>query len=131
MMYAEYMRYEYDVSLANKIDERINLLDIENNKEIPVVFDGMLVSPAVRNSSRGHNVGVSFFEWHWASNPTGVAHIALGFMKTLGYNNYRMPTDDECKKGLEIAKTMKVWPSPYAVKYEDGIVVVKLPQSLN
>ena len=131
MLYAEYMRYEYDVSLANKIDERINLLDIEDNKEIPILFDGMLVSPAVKNGLRGNNVGVSFFEWHWTGDPTGVTHIALGFMKTLGYNNYRMPTDNECQKGLKIAKTMKAWPSPHAVKYEDGIVVVKLPQPLN
>ena len=51
-------------------------------------------------------------------------------MRTIGCV-YKSPTERDCKKGKDIAKSMKSWPSPYAVKYEEGIVVVKLSEPLN
>ena len=133
VFYTEYMRYSYDVFVANKIEERINQLDIENQHSKPIVFVNILRSPVVAKEMKCNNVGVSFFEWYNPNDPNmplGVTYVARGFMQTIGYN-YKLPTSEECKKALKISKTMKLWPSPYSVKYEDGIIVVKLPEEFS
>ena len=133
VFYSEYMRYNYDVFIANKIEERINILDIEDQHSKPIVFVNLLRSPVVAKDMKCNNIGVSFFEWynpHDPNMPLGVTYVARGFMQTIGYN-YKLPTNEECKRALEISKNMKLWPSPYSVKYEDGIIIVKLPEEFS
>lgn len=133
VFYTEYMRYNYDVFVANKIEERINQLDIEDQHSKPIVFVNFLKSPVVAKEMKCNNIGVSFFEWYNPNDPNmplGVTYVARGFMQTIGCN-YKLPTSEECKKALEISKTMKVWPSPCSVKYEDGIIIVKLPEEFS
>ena len=133
VFYTEYMRYNYDVFVANKIEERINQLDIEDQHSKPIVFVNLLRSPVVAKDMKCNNIGISFFEWYNPNDPNrplGVTYVARGFMQTIGYN-YKLPTKDECKKALEISKTMKLWPNPYSVKYEDGIIIVKLPEEFS
>ena len=117
LLYSRYMRYQSEVELAHKISERIANLNIENIEDVPIDFIGIMYPEPVHLKT--------FFEC-WSPS-TGVAGSALSFMKTIGYN-YKMPNEEDHKKAKEIAKTMKIWPSKEAVKYEDGIIVIKLSE---
>ena len=120
LLYSRYMRYQSEVELANKISERISNLNIENIQEVPIDFVGIMYPEPVHLKT--------FFEC-WSPN-TGVAGTALGLMKTLGYD-YRGPNEEDHKRAKEIARNMKSWPNSEAVRYEDGIVVVKLSEEPN
>ena len=122
-MYTDYMKYQCEIALASKISERIDKLDIENMKDIPVAFFGRL-HPTTPCEIRGEVINLSFFE----ADSTFVFDISnriLDFMKTIGYD-YKKPTTIDCKRAKEIAKTMKSWPNSEAIRFEDGIVVIKL-----
>ena len=123
LMYTDYMKYQCEIALASKISERIDKLDIENMKDIPVAFFGRL-HPTTPCEIRGEVINLSFFE----ADSTFVFDISnriLDFMKTIGYD-YKKPTTIDCKRAKEIAKTMKSWPNSEAIRFEDGIVVIKL-----
>lgn len=125
LLYSEYMRYQSEVALANKISERISNLNIENIKDTPVDFVGIMNPVPTNLKTRNGTTGSSFFEC-WSSG-TGVAGSALSFMKTIGLE-YKGPDEEDHKKAKEIAKTMKSWPSSEAVKYQNNIIVVKLSE---
>ena len=122
-MYTDYMKYQCEIALASKISERIGKLDIENMKDIPVTFVGRL-HPSTPCEIRGEVIDFSFFEAD-SNLIFGVSNRILNFMKTVGYR-YKNPSISDCKKAQKIAKTMESWPNSEAIKFEDGIVVVKL-----
>lgn len=123
LMYTDYMKYRCEIALAGEISERIGKLDIENMKDIPVTFVGRL-HPSTPCEIRGEVIDFSFFEAD-STFIFGVSNRILNFMKTVGYK-YKNPSISDCKKAKKIAKTMESWPNTEAVKFEDGIVVVKL-----
>lgn len=117
LMYTGYMNYQSEVAMANKISERISMLNAKNKNNIPLVFVGNL--PRVPNTpvaTNGEVINLSFFMED---------QRALGFMKTIGYS-YKEPTEEECIKARKIAEAMPCWPNSGAVKYEDGVIIVKL-----
>lgn len=126
LLYTDYMKYQGEIALAGKIDERISSLDLENIKDVPVAFVGGLRVSGTPNPTSGDVINLSFF---YADRGTAFDSSLriLGLMKTVGYN-YKAPSNNDYLRAKEIAKNMKAWPSPHAVKYEKSVVVVKLPE---
>lgn len=123
LLYTDYMKYQCEVTLANKISERIDKLNIKNIKDVSVAFVGRL-HPSTPCEIHGEVIDFSFFEAD-STLIFGVSNRILNFMKTIGYN-YKNPTISDCEKAQKIAKKMEPWPNSEAVRFEDGIVVVKL-----
>ena len=117
MFYTDYMRYQSEVALANKVSIRIDNLDLKNLNNIPVaIIGGFEHVPSTPVFINGETINLSFF---WGR--------VIDFMKTIGYY-YRNATDEEQLLAKKIAKNMKSWPSPESVKYEDGVIIVKLSE---
>ena len=117
------MKYQCEVTLANKISERIDKLNIKNIKDVSVTFVGRL-HPSTPCEIHGEVIDLSFFEVD-STLIFGVSNRILDFMKMIGYN-YKKPTISDCEKAQKIARKMESWPNSEAVRFEDGIVVVKL-----
>lgn len=118
LFYTEQIKYEDDVRLADKISEKIELLNLGEIPEYPVVLVGGHRSK-VPNQLRGEFLGLSWFEYG------GDSHRALGFMRTIGYP-YITATDEETQRAKEIAQTMDVWPNNGSVIFKDGLIIVRL-----
>ena len=127
MLYYDYMKYQSEVTMANKISERIGKLNVEDINNVPVVFVGKISPTVVPKDMKGSMLGQSFFEW--GTKAEEITFRVLGFMRTMG-NNYKNPTSEDCDKAREISKTIEAWPSSGAVTYSDGIIVVKLSEEL-
>lgn len=117
MFYTDYMKYQSEVELANKISSRIENLDLKDINNTPVaIVGGYAHVPNTPVAINGEFINLSFFIDRGRS---------MSFMKTIGYF-YKYATDEEFLLAKKIAENMKVWPSPESVRYEQGIVVVKL-----
>ena len=127
MLYYDYMKYQSEVTMANKIAERIGKLNVEDINNVPVVFVGKISPTVVPKNMKGSMLGQSFFEW--GTKAEEITFRVLGFMRTIGYN-YKNPTSEDCDKARDISKTMEAWPCSEAVTYNDGIIVVKLSDEL-
>lgn len=123
-MYTDYMKYQSEVALANKISYKIDSLQSDYGKDIPVVFVGSTHPLNTPNESKGEVIGSSFFEWDKECE-FGSNYRILGFMKTIGYP-YKEPNQEQINKGKEIAKTMPSWPNQNSVVFKDDLIVVKL-----
>lgn len=123
LMYNDYMKYQSEVNLANKITDRIDSLNLDNVSDYPVVFVGSIYPSNVKMVY--DVIGRSFFNFDAIMSPLGNTGRILGFMNTIGYP-YKAPTNEEIEKGKAIAKDMKNWPNTDSVKFKDGIIVVKL-----
>mgnify|MGYP005759750797 FL=1 len=122
--YTEYVVYDEDVRLAEKISDRIDQLNLGESPEEPVVFVGSRI-PALNPSAYAHisMSGYSFFEISFST-----AHgtwVMRNFMMTLGYN-YKYPSDEQFIAAEEYAKTMESWPNTNSVAVHDGMIIVKL-----
>ena len=124
LMYTDYMKYQSEVTLANKISERIDMLNLDDKFKYPVVFVGKLHPLSTPNESREDVIGFSFFEWDY-NTPHGSNYRILGFMKTIGYE-FRAPTVDEIEKGKNLAEDMNCWPNANSVQFREDIILVKL-----
>ena len=117
MFYTDYMQYESEVDLANKISSKIDSLDIKEINNTPVaIVGGYAHVPNTPVAINGEFVNLSFFIDRGRY---------MGFMKTIGYY-YKYDTDEEFLLAKKIAQNMKPWPSPESIKYEQGVVVIKL-----
>lgn len=124
LLYTDYMKYQSEVSLANKITDRIDNLNLDDNFKYPVAFVGSIHPLSTPNELRGDIIGASFFEWD-STAPYGSNYRILGFMRTIGYP-YKWPNMEEIERSKKIATEMKCWPNTESVKFKDGIIVVKL-----
>ena len=120
----DYMKYQSEVALANKISDRIDSLNLDNIFNYPVVFVGSMHPMNTPSETREDVIGSSFFEWD-TPTPYGSNYRILGFMKTIGYQ-FRNPTLEEIEKGKTLAKDMRCWPNTNSVQFKDGIILVKL-----
>lgn len=123
-LYTDYVKYQKEVLVAEQINSRINELEIENLEDIPVVYIGHLHLVDEIEQKSWEVIGYSFFEWDYEAN-YGNNYRIWGFMKTLGFENVN-PTSKQIEQGRIIADTMQAWPANSSVKYEDGIIIVKL-----
>lgn len=123
-MYTDYMKYQSEVFLANKISTKIDALNLGTIPEYPVVFVGKIHPINTPVELRGEVIGSSFFEW---DNETdfGSNFRILGFMKSIGYP-YKVPNQSEIDRGKKISRAMPVWPNNGAIKFTDNLIVVRL-----
>lgn len=120
IFYGEYMKYQMDVALASKISMRIDMLDLGEMPNKPVVYIGNH-RPNYREEVvlRKECIGYSFFEWETAPR------MEL-FMDTLGYI-YKRPTQEQRELGKVYAKDMPVWPHNGAVAVKEDMIIVNFP----
>lgn len=124
LYYTDYMEYQSEVALANKITARVEELNLGENLNYPVVFVGSYHPAGTPLELRGNVIGSSFFEWD-KETPFQCNYRINGFFKTIGYV-YVVPTQAQIDKGKEIAKDMKSWPNTECIEFKDDIIVVKL-----
>lgn len=118
--YGDFIRYNQDVNLANKISEKINELNLGEYPEYPVVFIGYNSSNDENYVIKNEVIGSSIFEWDM-----GNIVRQNYFMKTLGYT-YIFPSNEEVQLGYEISKNMEIFPNEGSVVFKDKVIVVKL-----
>lgn len=127
--YSDYIRYQQDVALANKITYKIDEIQAEYDKNYPVVFIGKYEHKLPSSCIKGEAIGASFFNWYPEQSTWEATDRVLSFMDSLGYN-YRFPSEKEMDKGRMNSKNMPSWPNKDSVKLEDGIIIVKLSDSV-
>lgn len=125
LLYSDYMKYEAEVRLATKISNRIDELNLGETPAYPVVFVGSYHPSSTPLELRTDVIGASFFEWDSSYALGGSTGRIQGFMNSIGIT-YLSPSIEDAAKAKEIAKTMDTWPNTGSVKFEDGIIVVKL-----
>ena len=126
LYYTQYVQYEEDVRVAEKISNQIEQLGLGENPVEPVVFVGWRVpqkNSMCYESNDLELIGRSFFEVCFSTmhGSTVINH----FMDTLGYS-YIMPSQEQCDKDQNIAQTMENWPNDGSVIEKEGIIIVKL-----
>lgn len=124
MFYTEYVQYQEDVRLALKISNRIDMLDLGESPEEPLVFVGAR-SPQLNNSSIRNleNIGHSFFEWSFTTDYG--SFIMRNFMASIGYY-YNSPTTEQIEIAEQAAQNMEIWPASDSVSVVEGVIVVRL-----
>lgn len=124
LLYTDYMKYQSEVALANKISTRIENLNLGEIPKNPVVFIGSYHPINTPLELRGDIIGASFFEWD-SVTPYGSNYRILGFMQTIGYP-YINPTQEQIEAGKKASPNMGSWPNTDSVRFVDDIIVVKL-----
>lgn len=126
LYYTQYVQYEEDRCVANKIAERIEQLGFGEIPEKPVAFVGARKpqkNPSCMESEDLELIGRSFFEVSY-----GVEHgtwVMRNFFVTQGYP-YVLPTPEESKNAGMAAQDMPSWPDVGCVAEKDGIIIVNL-----
>lgn len=126
LYYTQYVQYEEDVRVAEKISTQIEQLNLGEIPSEPVVFVGGRAPKKNQSCYQGSElelIGRSFFEVSY-----GTVHgswVMNHFMETLGYP-YMMPGEEDCKKAEQIAENMPSWPNEGSIIEQDGIIIVKL-----
>lgn len=124
MFYTEYVQYNEDVRVAEKISERIETLGLGEEPELSVVFIGRRVPILNRSVSQSYELlGKSFFELSFDTNHG--SFVMNNFMNTLGYP-YKMPTAKEISAAQEYSTSMPSWPEEESVQMHENIIIVKL-----
>lgn len=125
LLYSDYMKYEAEVRLATKISNRIAELNLGETPAYPVVFVGSYHPTSTPLELHTDVIGASFFEWDSSYALGGSTGRIQGFMNSIGIM-YLSPSIEDAAKAKEIASTMDTWPNTGSVKFEDGVIVVKL-----
>lgn len=116
-----------DEALAREIyAETQKYRDPEHPEEMPVIFSGWKSQTPLRvNSLRWDAMGLSFFEIDHGT--LSASERISRFMTAIGLPTAD-PTEDDFQKGKKIAADMPVWPLEGSVRYQDGVIVVKLSE---
>lgn len=124
LFYSDNQRYKEDISIANRIGERISLLPLaeDTRKSDTVVFVGSYVPSNNPSIIRSEIIGRSFFEWEG-----GNTYRIIAFMNGLGYD-YTSPTKEQLSVSKELSRDMPVWPDLGSIEQKEGIIIVKLSE---
>lgn len=126
LYYTQYVQYEEDVQLAEKITDRIEQLGFGEIPEEPVVFIGSRTpqkNPSCFQSDQLELIGRSFFEVSYGTNHG--TWVMRNFLKSLGYP-YVLPNLEQEQLAEKTAADMPSWPDKGSVIEKDGVIVVKL-----
>lgn len=125
LYYTQYVQYEEDVRLAEKISDRIEKLGYGEMPKEPVVFIGSRepqMNAACIDNSKLSLIGKSFFQISF-----GTAHgtwVMNHFMSTIGYS-YVYPITEQISIAEQAAVDMPVWPDEGSVIEKNGCIIVK------
>lgn len=126
LYYTQYIQYEEDVRVAEKISDQIELLNLGEIPKEPVVFVGARTAkknPSCIPGNQLELIGKSFFEVSFGTeHGTWVMH---NFMATLGYS-YSFPDGAQIAEAERAAAEMPTWPTTGSVVMKNGIIIVKL-----
>ena len=126
LYYTQYIQYQEDVRVAQKISDRIEALGLGEIPEEPVVFVGArtpLKNAVCYSDDELELIGKSFFAISY-----GTGHgtwVMRNFMTSLGYP-YVFGDDQDFAKADQLAAAMPSWPAKGSVAEKDGIIIVKL-----
>ena len=120
----DYNRYQQDVILANKIDDKIQQLNLGEAPNLPVVFIGKHQQLIDQNIIKQEVLGFSFFEWD-----NGNQYRINNFMRSLGHV-YKNPSEDQINKALTDSIKMPKWPLKGSIALKNGLIIVKLSEDI-
>jgi hypothetical protein len=122
LFYTNYVSWQADRDMANRIIERIYSLDLPEAEQIQVAFIGKYDHPGNELFFKTNDIfGASFFYWD-NGNPDRMN----GLFKSIGINNLRVVPQNIRNKISESVDSMPCWPQKGSVALSGDIVVVKL-----
>ncbi len=132
LFYSDTVRYQGDITVANKIQSSIESKDWYNNNEsyVLVLLGNYRVKP-INFMLYGEVMGHSFFEFdypYWY----GPSRRANTFMRTLGYY-YKYPRESEFQEAKEfvVENNIPSFPSKDSINKLGNMIVVKLSDQLD
>jgi hypothetical protein len=122
LFYSNYVSWQADRDMANRIVERIYQLDLPiTNQKIPVAFIGYYNHEENKLFLKSNDVfGASFFGWD-----NGNPYRMLYFFKTLGINELTLVPNKKIDEISDKIKIMPNWPLKGSVALIKDVVVVK------
>jgi hypothetical protein len=123
LFYSDYLTGQEDRDFANRIIDRIFLLDIDFGKthSIPIAFIGKKRYSSNSSIIKSETFGSSFFEYGG-----GNQHRMLFFLKILGYGEFAPANKEQFNYALQESANMQSWPHSGSVAYKEHMVIVKL-----
>ena len=121
--YASKLRYEQDMSILQSIKDRCYQIpeftaELKKNRKIPMAVVGNLYFPKYRNFPMWNDSMLNCtFE------PAVVINLHL-----LGETCFYPASTAEMKRVFPVAMSMPSWPAQGSVRYENGIMIVKLSE---
>lgn len=119
------LTYENDREVASQIVSQMHSMGA-SDAGMHIAMVGCLDSFQSDEELRREIIGYSIFEWDFLG-PVGVTRRGIGFMQAHGYP-YEAATEEEYAAALETSKDMPSWPSDGAVRFSDGVVIVKFSE---
>lgn len=126
IFYSEKVRFNSTVQLSYEIKNRIDLLDLGDVPDQPVVFIG---SPAdacnascIPENQIAGMTGWSTFRLTVTSYQG--TFVKNNFMRGLGIT-YHRPNKSQVDKAVAISADMSSWPSTKSIKLSQGLIIVK------
>ncbi len=129
LFYTDHMTSTNDRLLTNRIVQTIEMRygDILKEGTFPIVFIGdpktTIDRPFIR---REETFGHSIYEWDAGHGERPNALLRIG-----GVDYFRRATPGELKHARQLAKAMSNWPAKAAIKYGDGIFILKFSDEKN
>jgi hypothetical protein len=123
LFYSTYNSWQADRDMANRIYERICLLDTSNiNKPITVAFIGECKFPGNAMYLKSEVFGASYFE-RTKKNPNRITY----FFKSLRINNLFIISNNKYLESLRMkVRSLPSWPQKGSVCQIDSVIVVKI-----
>lgn len=127
LFYSDYMARKADEQLGREMVSAIyNKYPSFNISSNPVFFYG---SHVPLNSSRLPNsdvFGASFFEWDGGNN-----RRIYAYLETASIARFAKPDEAQVNAARELGKSLPSWPDRGSVEMHDGVVIVKLSDTLS
>ncbi|MFS0775276.1 glucosyltransferase domain-containing protein [Neobacillus sp. 3P2-tot-E-2] len=125
LLFSEHVKYEEDVTLANRINIQLDSMGISDRKNYSLIILGKHEPENVINL-KGETLGHSFFAWDMGTKQ-GTTIRAVVFMRTLGYP-FQKPTDEQLNYAHSIKQEMTVWPDKNSIRIENDSIIIKLSE---
>ncbi len=133
LIYTDNIREQSDERLAAQISQVIDSLGAElpDGKAPAVVFVGNRPADLNAACQIGESIGLSFFDIFYGNEPYYYHSTIriLDFMGALGYS-YTAPSEEQVLTARRASVSMTSWPEEGSVRFQDGIVIVKLSDDL-
>ncbi len=129
LFYTDSVRYQKDVELAAKIQNRIESQEwYDKNKKYTLIFYGRIKNQTVNSYIKGEIIGKSFFEFDYKYH-YGVSDRATAFLESLGYY-YNAPTIAEFDEAKKYATTLPSLPNKNCIFNKENYIIVKLSDDI-
>lgn len=131
LFYSDHVRFENDVTYANKIQSMIEEKKWYNeNQEYTLIFLGQKKNKGVNTYIEGEILGKSFFSFDYQYH-YGVSQRANALFASQGYN-YKKPTAEEFENAKKYAleKELKYMPSKDCIYNDNNLIIIRLSEEI-